>query len=175
MYSAWVYLFFVFVFLAPSLLFQHTKSVPQKENKHHVMNDVRLHISKMAAGPNWASLPSILIVDILSYLSHEDRLKASSSCKRWRNCLFHPIFWQKIRLLTGNSDRQRTKFLTDRCGRFVREVCIVFNSHNYKEVRECYQILDVLCGNKNLTVFSLQPSSCHFEWPEIQSTYFIDR
>ena len=131
--------------------------------------------SKMAARPNWASLPNILIVDILSHLSYEDRLKASSSCKRWRNCLFHPLFWPTIRFRTSYSDRQRTKFLADRCGRFVREVLIKFNSHNHKEVRETSQILDVLCGNKNLTCFSLQPSSCHIEWPDTQSTYFIDR
>ncbi|CAC5396913.1 FBXO33 [Mytilus coruscus] len=129
----------------------------------------------MAARPNWSSLPSVLIVDILSYLSHKDRLNASSSCKRWRNCLFHPLFWQKINFRTSYSDRQRTKFLTDRCGRFVRQVVINFDSHNHKEVRECSQILDVLCGNKNLTSFSLLPSSCHIEWPDTQSTYFIDR
>lgn len=126
----------------------------------------------MAAGPRWGSLPSVLIVDILSYLSHEDRLKASSVNKRWRNCLFHPSLWSKIKFQLGFSKRHRSRFLADRCGRFVREAVIKFNAHNCLEVREGMRIITILGSNKNLQHFALFPSSCHIEWPD---SNFVNR
>lgn len=128
--------------------------------------------TKMAAGPRWGSLPSVLIVDILSYLSHEDRLKASSVNKRWRNCLFHPSLWSKIKFQLGFSKRHRSRFLADRCGRFVREAVIKFNAHNCLEVREGMRIITILRSNKNLQHFALFPSSCHIEWPD---SNFVNR
>lgn len=128
--------------------------------------------TKMAAGPRWGSLPSVLIVDILSYLSHEDRLKASSVNKRWRNCLFHPSLWSKIKFQLGFSKRHRSRFLADRCGRFVREAVIKFNAHNCLEVREGMRIITILGSNKNLQHFALFPSSCHIEWPDLN---FVNR
>lgn len=128
--------------------------------------------TKMAAGPRWGSLPSVLIVDILSYLSHEDRLKASSVNKRWRNCLFHPSLWSKIKFQLGFSKRHRSRFLADRCGRFVREAVIKFNAHNCLEVREGMRIITILGSNKNLQHFALFPSSCHIEWPD---SNFVNR
>lgn len=128
--------------------------------------------TKMAAGPRWGSLPSVLIVDILSYLSHEDRLKASSLNKRWRNCLFHPSLWSKIKFQLGFSKRHRSRFLADRCGRFVREAVIKFNAHNCLEVREGMRIITILGSNKNLQHFALFPSSCHIEWPD---SNFVNR
>ena len=139
----------------------------------HVIETAAVRVNKMAAGPMWGSLPSIAILEILSYLSHEDRLKVSSVCKRWRSCLFHPSLWRKITFDMGYTKRQKSRFLADRCGRFVREAELSFNSHNTGEVRESSKILSVLCANKNLQYFSLQPSSCHIEWPD-QAT-FIDR
>lgn len=126
----------------------------------------------MAADPNWAVLPSVLLVDIFSYLSHEDRLKASSVCTRWRNCIFHPLLWHKIHFQLSFSNRLKTTFLADRCGHFVREAVIEFCSHSITEVRECARILYILSGNKNLQYFSLRPSSCHIEWPDTQAVYF---
>lgn len=130
---------------------------------------------KMAAGLNWAALPSVLVVDILSYLSHEDRLKATSTCKRWRNYLFHPSLWKKVHFELCANNRQKTRFLVDRCGRFVREVVIKFNSHSVSEVREASRILSILEDNKSLQCFTLLPSSCHIEWPDTQFPHIIDR
>ncbi|KAK3097965.1 hypothetical protein FSP39_014870 [Pinctada imbricata] len=128
----------------------------------------------MAAGPMWGSLPSIAVSEILSYLSYEDRFKVSSTCKRWRMCLFHPSLWHNITFDVSFTRRQKSRYLAERCGRFVREAVLRFNSHNMTEVRESSRILGVLSANKNLQYFSLQPSSCHVEWPENQSN-FIDR
>ncbi|XP_033751138.1 F-box only protein 33-like [Pecten maximus] len=129
----------------------------------------------MAADPNWAVLPSVTLVEIFSYLSHDDKLRASSVCKRWRSCLFHPNLWQKIYFQLHSSKRMKTKFLADRCGHFVREITIKFCSHNITDVRECGRILEIMKINKNLQQFCLQPSSCHMEWPDNNTVYLFDR
>lgn len=129
----------------------------------------------MAADPNWAVLPSVSLVEIFSYLSHDGKLKASSVCKRWRSCLFHPNLWQKIDFQLHSSKRIQSKFLADRCGHFVREITIKFCSHNITDVRECGRILEIMKSNRNLQKFCLQPSSCHLEWPENNSVYIFDR
>ncbi|KAK6179031.1 hypothetical protein SNE40_011479 [Patella caerulea] len=128
----------------------------------------------MAAGTNWAGLPSVIIVDIVSYLSLEDRLKSSSICKRWRSCLFHPTLWQNVLFSFDKKDRKKSNFLAANCGRFIREAVVKFNSRDATEVRECAKLLDILSKNKNLERFSLQPSSCHIVWSEQETEHIID-
>ncbi|KAL3866408.1 hypothetical protein ACJMK2_043709 [Sinanodonta woodiana] len=129
----------------------------------------------MAAGPSWSIMPSVPIVEIFSYLSQKDRLRASSSCKRWRSCLFHPSLWSGVVLNLSYSKRQRTRFLVERCGRFLREVVVCFNSNNPTEVRECLRILEVLSENKVIASLCLQPASCHLEWTSEPPFYVTDR
>ncbi|WAR00960.1 FBX33-like protein [Mya arenaria] len=119
------------------------------------------------AGDSWAFMPSVLIVEILSYLSQSDRLNASSVCIRWRSCLFQSKLWRTLSLNLHRSNKERTNFLTDICGRFARKCAVTFNPHNIDEVKTCMNVLDVLAININLQVFELKPSSCHFQ--------FIDR
>ena len=61
----------------------------------------------------WSKLPSILIVEILSYIPLTDRLKASSCCKRWRACLYHPLLWKSIRIKIKYGSRRKAKHLVD--------------------------------------------------------------
>ncbi|XP_067665842.1 F-box only protein 33-like [Haliotis asinina] len=129
----------------------------------------------MAAGPNWAYSPGVIIVEILSYLSLRDRLRAASICKRWRSCLFHPSLWNSVVFELGERGSAKSKFLADRCGRFVRGAVVKFNSLSVAEVRECGRILAILSENKNLRHFSLQPSSCHIEWPDTEAVHIIDK
>lgn len=125
-------------------------------NNHHHHN----------SNATWAFLPSILVVDILSYLSLEDRIRASTVCKRWRCCLFHPSLWPRLVLELGSAvRRRRSKFLAARCGRFVRQTEIVFDSHNINQVRDCLKLLHVVATNKNTQCFTLRPSGCQIEWP----------
>ncbi|XP_041373352.1 F-box only protein 33-like [Gigantopelta aegis] len=129
----------------------------------------------MAAGQNWAEVPSVLIVEILSYLSLKDRIKASSVCKRWRSCLFHPSLWKRIVFKLDSCDREGAKFLAGKCGRFISHAVVKFNSHNISEVRECGRLLEIFSKNKNLQYFSLQPLSCHLECSEADSVHVTDK
>ena len=129
----------------------------------------------MAAGQNWAEVPSVLIVEILSYLSLKDRIKASSVCKRWRSCLFHPSLWKRIVFKLDSRDREGAKFLAEKCGRFISHAVVKFNSHNISEVRECEKLLEIFSKNKNLQYFSLQPLSCHLECSETDPVHVTDK
>ena len=111
-------------------------------------------------------MPSVLIVEILSYISLPDRLKASSICKRWRSCLFHPLLWKRITFEASLRKRDKSRFLSTACGRFIKECVVKFNSHSPGEVKECMRILAILAQNKNLQVLCVEPSGCHIEWPE---------
>lgn len=38
----------------------------------------------------WEYLPSVILHDIFSYLTINDRINASSTCSMWRNNIYHP-------------------------------------------------------------------------------------
>ncbi|XP_062863610.1 F-box only protein 33 isoform X2 [Trichomycterus rosablanca] len=82
-----------------------------------------------------SALPSELIVHIFSFLSDRDRLRASSVCSRWRECVFYPALWSRFTLRVGTGiagatgpgsapedDAPRLEFLMRRFGWFVREL-----------------------------------------------------
>ena len=121
---------------------------------------------KMAAHGCWAALPSIIIVEILSYLSLTDRLAASGICRRWRECLYHPLLWKSMSFRVKYGSRRKAKHLAEMCGKFVREALLEFNSTCSPDVRDCLRILDILSANANLERFVFRPQSCHIEWPE---------
>ena len=41
----------------------------------------------------WNNLPSVVIYDVFQFLGKQDLLNASTACKNWRACLFHPKIW----------------------------------------------------------------------------------
>ncbi len=129
----------------------------------------------MAAHHSWATLPSIIIVEILSYLTLTDRLNTSAVCTRWRGCLFHPSLWRSLSLKLKHGHRHRAKHLADMCGKYVREVVIEFNSKLVSNVRECLRILDILSNNVNLQKIVLRPQSCQIEWPEREPSATADQ
>ena len=118
------------------------------------------------AGTDWALMPSVLIVEILSYISQTDRLNASSVCKRWRSCLFHPSLWSRITFDIGLNKRDKSRFLSGACGRFIRESVVKFDSHDVDSVKECLKLMKVLTQNKNIQILCIEPSGCHIEWPD---------
>ena len=119
----------------------------------------------MAAHNSWATLPSIIIVEILSYLALTDRLNASAVCRRWRSCLLHPSLWRSMLFRVNSQSRRKAKHLADCCGKFVREAVVEFNSKHVGNVKECLRILKILSRNVNLERFALRPLSCQVEWP----------
>jgi hypothetical protein len=136
---------------------------------------VSRNFRKMAADTSWATLPSLIIVEILSYLRLKDRLNAVSTCKRWRSCFWHPSLWTNLVFRLKNGSRSRSKYLADRCGRFVRTATVEFNSTSVWDVRECAKMLEILADNRNLEKLSIQPTSCHIEWPERDGRRVMDQ
>ena len=118
------------------------------------------------AHPAWDTLPSVIIVEILSYLSVTDRFPASSTCKRWRNCLFQASLWRKVDFRFKYGSRKRARFLTDVVGRFVKEACIEFNSKCYVDVKDCLILLQEFGRNGNMEKLILKPASFQVSWPE---------
>lgn len=77
------------------------------------------------------ALPSELIVHIFSFLSDRDKLRASSVCSRWRECLFYPALWTELKLRVGggcngggstSEETSKLEFLMRKFGSFVREL-----------------------------------------------------
>ncbi|XP_054719690.1 F-box only protein 33-like [Uloborus diversus] len=130
----------------------------------------------------WSNLPSIIIVEIFSFLSLKDRLNAASVCKAWRNHLFHPQLWRKVvfqlnscDIKTVNHKIDGARFLAKQCGKFVREAVIEVNSLNPKDVRLCKNILRVLTFNRNLRALSIKPRSSRLEWSDYEDTLSLDQ
>ncbi|XP_038073294.1 F-box only protein 33-like [Patiria miniata] len=85
---------------------------------------------------NWSQLPHTAVVNMFSHLSHRDRARASSTCKSWRDCYFHPSFWRRVDLeLTFQTGCEPARCILDKCGKFVRELCLT-----------CTVALPVLCA-----------------------------
>nr|XP_056706937.1 F-box only protein 33 [Euleptes europaea] len=91
-------------------------------------------MSSVCGGPVGAgSLPSELVVHIFSFLAAPDRLRASAACSHWRDCLFYPALWPRLRLSLRvcPAERPRLDFLMRKCGWFVRELRVQFAADNY--------------------------------------------
>lgn len=80
----------------------------------------------LCEGVGALALPSELIVHIFSFLSNRDKLRASTVCSRWRECLFYPALWTELKLRIGggttSEDTARLEFLMRKFGSFVREL-----------------------------------------------------
>ncbi|GFR33117.1 f-box only protein 33 [Trichonephila clavata] len=129
----------------------------------------------------WNNLPSIIIVEIFSFLNLKDRLNASSVCKAWRNNLFHPKLWRKVVFQLNSCDNKTVnqsngaRFLAKHCGKFVREVVIEVNSSNPRDVQLCKEVLKVLTYNNNLRALSIKPLSSRLEWTDYNDTLSLDQ
>ncbi|XP_010876978.1 F-box only protein 33 [Esox lucius] len=89
----------------------------------------------LCGGVGAMALPSELIVHIFSFLSDRDKLRASSVCSRWRECLFYPSLWTELKLRVGGGSNgggsgtehtPRLEFLMRKFGSFVRELQLEF-------------------------------------------------
>ncbi|XP_013777766.1 F-box only protein 33-like [Limulus polyphemus] len=128
----------------------------------------------------WNDLPTVVITEILSYLSFGDRLRCSLVCKSWRQCLFSSQFWKNVVFVINNgntpstlqvlwsNNRARSRFfhkVLKCCKNSVRNVQVRFNSLNGEDVLQALEITETLVTLRSkLQGFSLEPSSSHIEW-----------
>lgn len=116
----------------------------------------------------WAALPNVIIVQILSYLSLPDRLKASAICHRWRGCLFQPQLcwtWPKLVLKLTQDGLPRTSFLVENIGQYVTDVVLDVDVADAKCIKETLRVLSILTQNRKLCKLSFRPTSCNIVWP----------
>ncbi|KAL1431226.1 hypothetical protein MTO96_014604 [Rhipicephalus appendiculatus] len=116
---------------------------------------------------DFAALPSVVLVEIYEYLSFRDKLKASSTCRAWRDCLFHPRFWTTltIRFSRKRNAWRQAEFLAKKCGRFVRHFTLEFDCTSPQIVQQCIAILALLGENRQLASLCLRPTACVVAWP----------
>ncbi|KAH7967112.1 hypothetical protein HPB49_022703 [Dermacentor silvarum] len=116
---------------------------------------------------DFAALPSVVLVEIYEYLSFRDKLKASSTCRAWRECLFHPRFWTTltIRFSRKRNVWRQAEFLAKKCGRFVRHFTLEFDCTSPQIVQQCIAILAFLGENRQLASLCLRPTACVVAWP----------
>ncbi|XP_067207460.1 F-box only protein 33 isoform X2 [Linepithema humile] len=132
------------------------------------------HTAEMAQedqGPSWDNLPSVILQEIFSYLSHDTRIRASQVCRNWRDTLFHPSFWKKIVFVFKDKDSTLwARFLTDRFALSVQEATIRWDTPKYIDcMNETYRILKKLSPNKQLKKLFLEfygsaysPKRCNY-------------
>lgn len=147
----------------------------QVSPSHVKSRSVKTDDENMDAHNSWESLPSIIIVEILSYLDLTDRLNATISCRRWRTCLFQAKLWQSVDFKLKYGKRKSSRFLSEICGRFVREATVEFTSQNVQDLKESVRLLEVFGRNSNIERLVLKPSSCLIAWPERHSDRMCER
>ncbi|XP_075215156.1 F-box only protein 33-like isoform X2 [Lycorma delicatula] len=117
----------------------------------------------------WNNLPSVILYEIFSYLSLEDKIRASSSCKHWRYALYHPSFWKNVHLKLKSNDPDnvsKTQYFTSCLGSKLQNLTVTFDSVDPVCVEELANVLQSLIGNFNLRNISLVPSHCSLEYPK---------
>ena len=122
----------------------------------------------MATVECWNNLPSVILLEVFSYLPQEDKIRASSTCKNWRCALYHPRFWQNIHFKAKSNDKNgmsRTRYLSDCFAKKLRNATISFDSLDPLCVQETAMVLQKLCENNLLQRLILIPSRCRFECP----------
>jgi len=102
-------------------------------------------------------LPTLVLIKIFSYLKKADRLRASSTCKSWRNCIFNKTLWPltsiTINLIEiscrGHFEKKRRKnkiifknFLS-KCCAFIEELTIIFDPYSYSDIKLIIEILQL--------------------------------
>lgn len=107
-------------------------------------------------------------MEILSYLSNKDKLATGSTCRRWREYLFLPSTWKRVRFVMDSSgscncESRRSKHIAKHCGRFVRSAVLELDSRCPSDVQDSLEVLEIISHNANLQRVSLFPTSCRLE------------
>lgn len=110
---------------------------------------------------NWNNLPNVVLDQIFSYLSWSDKIKASSTCKRWRSGLYHPSLWKKLLFSLKDLNQakaEKAQYFIQAFGRLVRSVNITFDSLDCSSSSLADELLCTLRENSRLKKLTLVPS-----------------
>ncbi|KAH0551261.1 F-box only protein 33 [Cotesia glomerata] len=111
----------------------------------------------------WGTLPSVIMLEIFSYLEHKDRINASMVCKNWRQALFHPAFWKDITFVLDDTKNSLwSSHLADCFGLSVQNATVRCQIPHCSF--ELEKLLRNLCENRNLRRLIVEPSTSTFEW-----------
>ena len=105
---------------------------------------------------HWNFLPSVILIEILSYLPLIDKINACSTCKAWRSSLFYPNFWRKIELVFKNGDTnglERSRFIASWGTKKLRSCLLKFESTNSICLVETDHVLMKLARNPQVIIF----------------------
>lgn len=91
------------------------------------------------SNPDWVNLPSVVLYDLYHLLPLEERLAASSTCKKWRDAFFMFPNWRHLHLIATESSKEKNQFLA-RTGRyFCKTLHVTFVSGNFSNVVDILQ------------------------------------
>lgn len=124
---------------------------------------------------SWSNLPSVILNEVFCYLSHNDKINASSTCKNWRYALSHPICWRNvhfvIKIQDDTNNIARTRFLVDCAARKLHKATVTFDSMDANCVEETTNVLGHLSENVNLRRLFLKPTNCSLVCPGNQDNW----
>lgn len=115
------------------------------------------------ADTDWSSLPDVALVKILSYVNIKDRLSASSTCKRWRDCLQYPSLWRNLSLQVSPIRFTSCQHMAYLCCRFGSDLSIVLHP---RTVNILLHMMQYISENVALKKLTFRPCSLRIEWPE---------
>lgn len=107
---------------------------------------------------DWSDLPSVVLVQMYSALPWQDRLRASSSCKNWRESVFQVPLSPSLTLNLQNYevDGPKVKFLTQHFVHKVTNLTIIFNPTCLKIMDLLETVLTQLALNRTLECLKLR-------------------
>jgi F-box domain len=124
---------------------------------------------------HWDRVPSVVLHEIYKLLDTEDKLRASSTCRHWRQVFYQSFAPTGITFRVRTSDQNscdRSQFLASCWGNRLRNAVVEFDSTDAATAEKVADVLQYLGGSCHLRQLSLRPSHCIMEVP--QGT-FLDR
>lgn len=123
----------------------------------------------MASNHFWCKLPSLIVVEVFSYISKKDLINASSVCKQWRKCLFQPRLWRSVHFHVTDDDvshvsNDRCEELAKAIGHYAHKILISVDSAVPINIFNTWKILKICAYQKNLQQLILRPKSFYFNW-----------
>lgn len=123
--------------------------------------------------PDWKQIPTVVLVKIYFFLPLQQRLNASSTCKRWRQAVFSPHLWPTMSF--DCSLKKQLLFRTQLFARTLRHTVLHLNCHSPSALRNGLRVLESLKSNDRIQSFALSPSHNNVCWTEDAPNNLLDK